>query len=480
MHPQLPYSVEVAQMVQDFEDFSLSISTEYKNPYIYTHTDTSPRSPPAWRNTSARRELRRGTLAPKSSRSPPKVLTRRPIVVTSAHNIVAGLEDLAVPTGDLVLDPKPHRTHPREEIEHLKASLSRFGQDQPLVVQREGMIVRIGNGRLKAARELGWTHVAAIVLDRAEAEMVARGILDNRVADLARSDHDVIAELLADLQGVDATLPVGYSDAEIATLLDGLDTTLPVEEELPEEEPPDVEGILPGTAWRLGTHTVVCGDCTSTESVARAFGVAGVEAADLLLCDPPFGVQYASKTGRAIRNDDRDDYRAFFGAFLRLAPMAKRNVAFVFMSGQELHNLRLAMDDAGFTWGDYLVWAKQRPVLGRKDYNAGHEFVVYGWKGSHRFYGQAGKASTILSFDRPVASADHPTMKPTDLLVRLIRDGSAPGAVVYDPFLGSGSTLIACEMSGRRCVGIELEPRYCASTVRRWERFTGQTAERVA
>jgi DNA modification methylase len=398
-----------------------------------------------------------------------------------AHNILADLSHLAVPVSDLVLDPKPHRRHPREEIAHLKASLSRYGQDQPLVVQREGMIVRIGNGRLKAARELGWTHVAAIILDREEAEMVARGILDNRVADMARSDNDVIAELLSDLQEVDSTLPVGFDDSEIAQLLDHLGGMRGLEEEPPEkdDEPPDTDGIEAGSAWRLGDHALLCGDSGDWAGVARAFEVAGVPAADQLVTDPPYGVAYGGKTGRTIANDQGLDYRAFFGTFLRLAPMAKKNTAYIFMSGQELHNLRLALDDAGFTWGDYLVWVKQQPVLGRKDHNAAHEFVAYAWKGSHKFYGQAGKASTVLSFDRPVASADHPTMKPTDLLVRLIRDGSAPGAVVYDPFLGSGSTLIACEMAGRRCVGIELEPMYCASTVRRWERFTGLSAVRL-
>jgi DNA modification methylase len=254
----------------------------------------------------------------------------------------------------------------------------------------------------------------------------------------------------------------------------------PAEEPPDDEEPPDATGIEQGSAWRLGEHTILCGDSCTEASVARAFGVACVSSADQMVTDPPYGVAYGGKTGRRIANDQGQNYRDFFGRFLRAAPMAKRNTAFVFMSGQELHSLRLALDDAGFTWGDYLLWLKQRPVLGRKDYNAGHEFVTYCWKGSHKFYGPAGKASTVLSFDRPVASPDHPTMKPTELLVRLIRDGSAPAAVVYDPFLGSGSTLIACEMAGRRCVGIELEPAYCAKSVRRWERFTGLTAERVA
>ncbi|MBZ0172442.1 MAG: ParB N-terminal domain-containing protein, partial [Phycisphaerales bacterium] len=277
--------------------------------------------------------------------------------MTTTHNILSDLKHLAVLTTDLVLDPKPHRIHPPDEIDHLKASLSRYGQDQPLVVQREGMIVRIGNGRLKAARALGWTHVAAIVLDREEAEMVARGILDNRVADLARNDNDVIAELLADLKNVDTTLPVGFSDDEVAQLMDRLGDMRGPDEEPPEDPtPPDVEGIEPGTAWRLGPHVVVCGDSGTEEAVARAFDVAGVASAEQLLTDPPYGVAYGGKTGRTIANDQGLDYRAFFGRFLKLAPMAKPNTAYVFMSGQELHSLRLALDDAGFTWGDYLIW----------------------------------------------------------------------------------------------------------------------------
>ena len=402
--------------------------------------------------------------------------------MNESHRILPDLAHLAVPITDLVLDPRPHRHHPDAELEALRASLSRYGQDQPLVVQRDGMIVRIGNGRLKAARALGWTHVAAIVLDRAEAELVARGVLDNKVADMAKSDTDVIAELLADLQTIDSTLPTGFDDEETALLLDRLVTDLPVEEEpIDDDEPLDANGIEVGAAWRLGEHVLVCGDSGAEASVAQALDLAGTSAS-MLLTDPPYGVAYGGKSGRRrIANDQGiDDYRSFFARFLKLAPLSVPNTAFIFMSGQELHHLRLALDDAGFIWGDYLIWVKDRPVLCRKDFNAAHEFIVYGWRGKHRFYGPVGKASTVLSFNRPVASPDHPTMKPTDLLVRLIQDGSAPGATVYDPFLGSGSTLIACEMSNRRCVGIELEPRYCASTIRRWERFTGLTAERVS
>jgi DNA modification methylase len=393
------------------------------------------------------------------------------------HNIVDDLAKLAVPIADLAHDPRPHRIHPPDEIEDLKASLTRFGQDQPLVVQREGMIVRVGNGRLKAARALGWTHVAAVVLDRAHAEMVARGIIDNRVADKARNDMDVLAELIGELQQQDASLPVGFTAEEIEVLVDRA-AGAPPADEAPVDADPEGEAAA-GDAWRCGEHVVVCGSSSDLATVNRAFELAGGPA-DQIVTDPPYGVDYEGAAGK-IQNDSKVEggYAAFFAGFLSIAPMATPNTAYIFMSGQELHSLRAALETAVFTWGDYLIWLKNRPVLGRKDYNAAHEFVVYAWKGKHRFYGKKGQANTVLSFDRPTSSPDHPTMKPTDLLGRLIRDGSKPHALVYDAFLGSGSTMLAAEMTGRRCVGIELEPRFCLTAVRRWERHTDQLAEKL-
>ena len=144
------------------------------------------------------------------------------------------------------------------------------------------------------------------------------------------------------------------------------------------------------------------------------------------------------------------------------------------MSGQQLHNLRLAFDDCNIKWGDYLVWVKNNHVLGRKDYNAKHEFCVYGWKNHHKFYGDF--STTVLEFDKPLKNDLHPTMKPIELLAKLIKDGSQKDEIVYDAFLGSGSTLIAGEQTNRVCYGCEISPQYCDVIIKRWEKFTGQQA----
>lgn len=242
-----------------------------------------------------------------------------------------------------------------------------------------------------------------------------------------------------------------------------------------------------GQVWKLGKHRLMCGDSTSPQDIAKLLADLLV---DQLNTDPPFGVDYGGKTvflqehnksnrkARAsIANDNIDNYRDFFASFLKPIPFASYNTAYIFMSGQELHTLRLAVEDAGMTWSDYLIWVKNHFVLGRKDYNARHEFILYGWKGRHKFYGP--HDSTVLEYDRPQKSELHPTMKPVALLCRLISDGTEPGMVVYDAFGGSGSSLIACEDTGRVCCAMEYEERYCDVIIKRWEEHTGQKAERI-
>lgn len=221
-------------------------------------------------------------------------------------------------------------------------------------------------------------------------------------------------------------------------------------------------------------HRLLCGDATDSGSVARVMG--GVKAS-MLLCDPPYGVQLDSKNEflnkidkgnrvqTPIEGDDIADYRAFFTAFLRSAVLDTYNTAFVFMQGKHFCDLCLAFDDAGYYRSCELVWAKNNHVLGRQDYNHQHELILYGWRGKHKFYGQS--PTTLLQYDRPSVSELHPTMKPLPLLRQLIEDGSPPGGIVYDGFLGSGSTMVAAEQSGRSCYGLEISPAYTAVVLER-------------
>ncbi len=265
----------------------------------------------------------------------------------------------------------------------------------------------------------------------------------------------------------------------------------------------------------LGNHRLICGD--STDPLVFD-ALLGKETVDLLLTDPPYGVDYVAKddamrkaTGqkasghRSIANDVKVEggYRAWFASWLSLIPFSNPAIFYIFMSGQELHTLREAVDDCGYKWGDYLVWIKNAAVFGRKDYKAKTEwclqgwpevfegdmpqeivdmrtpeYAIYGWPETHRFYGPK-NACTVLEFDRPKKNDLHPTMKPIALLERLLNDGSPKGSIVLDCFGGSGSTLMACETTQRQARLIELDPIYCDVIVKRWETYTGKKAERV-
>ena len=241
-----------------------------------------------------------------------------------------------------------------------------------------------------------------------------------------------------------------------------------------------------GDIWKLGNHYLLCGDCTKKEDVDKLLQGKTV---DLLLTDPPYGVDYSGKNEflnlydkgnriqKDIENDNISDYEVFFTDFLKIIPFSDYNIFYVFMSNFALHLLRKALDNRNLMWSDYLVWVKNNHVLGRKDYNSKHEFIVYGWKNHHKFYGDF--STTILEYNKPVSSKLHPVMKPIEMLVKLISDGSLQEMLVYDPFLGSGSTLIACEQTNRICFGIEIDPRYVDVCVERWEKYTGQKAELI-
>jgi len=256
------------------------------------------------------------------------------------------------------------------------------------------------------------------------------------------------------------------------------------EDEIPEK----VETrCKPGDLWLLERHRLLCGDATKREDVERLMDG---EKADSLITDPPYGVDYSSKNEflnrfdkgncvqKPIKNDDViEDYRCWFSKWLSNVKdfLNKYNTCYIFMSPQELHNLRLAFEDTNGHWSAYLVWVKNNHVLTQKDYDGKYEFIFYGWYGKHKFYG--GFSTTVLEFDKPLKSELHPTMKPVSLLIKLISDGSPEGGIVLDLFGGSGSTLIACEQFNRICYMMEIDPHYCDVIIKRWENFTGEKAK---
>ncbi|MGH7157245.1 MAG: DNA-methyltransferase [Candidatus Saccharimonadales bacterium] len=246
--------------------------------------------------------------------------------------------------------------------------------------------------------------------------------------------------------------------------------------------------MKPGTIYRLGQHRLVCGDSSDSELIAKLVGETKI---DLIICDPPYGVNYTeSKLGianivnkKAIANDDiveAEGYEQFTKAWLEtIKPyLALKNSLYIFNSDKMLLSSVKALEDTGGKFTQLLVWAKTQAVVGRMDYLPQHELIIYGWYGTHRF--AKSKDKSVLIYPKPNASKLHPTMKPVGLLRRLILNSSKIGDIVFDGFGGSGSTLIACEQTHRKCLMAELDPDYCQVIIDRWQKLTGETVEELS
>jgi len=240
-----------------------------------------------------------------------------------------------------------------------------------------------------------------------------------------------------------------------------------------------------GTIWQLGEHRLAFGDCRDPELLKRLFGK---EKVNLLCCDIPYGIAAVESKrefsklskDKVIANDELqsdEQYRAFNRAWLEAVKphLAKKNSAYVFNADKMVWPLRDAMIESGFRVAQLLIWVKSQAVVGRLDYAPAHELILYGWLGTHIF--RRSKDRSVLFHPRPTKSKLHPTMKPLALIRRLVLNSSEMGGVVYDGFLGSGTCLLVCEQLKRRCFACEVDLEYCLTSIRRWERLTGLTAE---
>jgi DNA modification methylase len=275
----------------------------------------------------------------------------------------------------------------------------------------------------------------------------------------------------------------GFDKDEIAKLLKSLDArekrdrTETFDLDAAWEEATKDPGVERGDVWRLGDHRVMCGDSANTGDVSRL--MAGQQAS-LMVTDPPYGVAYEAegrKRKRPIANDDLGkDQAEFWTKAFSAWPL--EGDAYVFSpSGPLIQTLCASIVAAGIEHHQWLIWVKDKLVLGHSNYHYRHEHVFYGWKGKTSWQGSR-KEDSVWEEGRPQASPQHPTMKPVALCQRAIENSSGPDDIVVDPFLGSGTTLIAAERTGRRCYGMELDPRYCRVAIARWEAFTDGKAEK--
>ncbi len=361
------------------------------------------------------------------------------------------------------------RTHSKEQILQLRASLREFGFVNPVIVDKDLNIIA-GHGRVLAAKEEGITEVPCVFAEHlTEAQKRAYIIADNRLAMNAGWDTEMLSVELAELQGADFDVSLlGFDEAEMNKLMGNVENV--------KDDDFDVDAELakptitkPGDLWLLGRHRLVCGDSTQAQTFDQLMDG---KTANLTVTDPPYNVNYEGTAGK-IKNDNMADekfYQFLLDAFtLTGKAMAKDASIYVFHADTEGLNFRRAFATAGFYLSGTCIWKKQSLVLGRSPYQWQHEPILFGWKksGKHAWYSDR-KQSTIWEFDKPKKNTDHPTMKPVPLVAYPIINSSLTGCIILDPFGGSGSTLIACEQTERTCYTVELDEKYCDVIVKRY------------
>ncbi len=360
------------------------------------------------------------------------------------------------------------RTHSEEQVSQIAASIREFGFTNPVLIDDEESIIA-GHGRVMAARKLGMQSVPCIRLSHlSETQKRAYVIADNKLALNAGWDDELLSLELGALQDENFDIGLtGFSEAELAGLLSETTEGETDPDEVP-ELPVDPVTVL-GDVWIMGKHRLMCGDSTSIDAVDKLMDG---KKADMVFTDPPYGVDY-----EGINNDDRAGLDGLLrGAFSSYLTTSKSGAAIYVFHSDKCADIFHSVFREFFHFSSMVIWAKNSLTLSRTDYQSQHEPCLYGWMkgGSHAFYGDR-KQVSVWRFDKERVEG-HTTPKPVGLIERALSNSSKGGDIVTDFFGGSGSTLIACEKTGRDCRLMELDPKYCDVIVKRWQDFTGKKA----
>ena len=378
---------------------------------------------------------------------------------------------------------KNAKLHGDEQVAKIAASIAEFGWTVPCLVGEDGELIA-GHGRVLAATQLGLAAAPVIVLGHlTEAQRRAYRLADNKLTELGTWDEALLSAELQDLLAEDFDLSlIGFEDGELQALLTGEGEPEAGSSETEDDVPelPEDPVSRPGDLWVLGKHRLLCGDSTVATDVERVLN--GVKP-QLLISDPPYGVDYdpswrnqagaanTKRTGKVL-NDDRADWREAWSLF-------QGDVAYVWHGALHAATVAESLEACGFNIRSQIIWAKERLVLSRGDYHWQHEPCWYAVRAKGKGHWAGDRKQTTLwqiaSKDQD-ATTVHGTQKPVECMRRPMLNNSSPGQAVYEPFMGSGTTLIAAETTGRVCYGIELNPAYVDVAVERWQVFTGQRA----
>ena len=408
--------------------------------------------------------------------------------MTDLRHPVTGIHIEMRPVDALIPHVRNAKQHSDAQVAQIAASIREFGWGAPILVDGQNNVIA-GHGRLLAARKLRLTEVPVVPMTHlTDIQRRALILADNKIGENAAWDEALLGLELAELNNAGFDLGLtGFTPEEWDALIAGDETTkvgLTDEDDVPEV--PENPISQPGDVWILGEHKLLCGDATKAGDYTALLGD---ELPDMAFTDPPYNVNYANSAKDRLRGKNRpimnDNLGEGFGAFLTAACRnilaVTKGAVYIAMSSSELDTLQSAFRSAGGKWSTFIIWAKNTFTLGRADYQRQYEPILYGWRdGADHYWCGDRDQGDVWQIRKPAKNDLHPTMKPVELVERAIRNSSKTRDIVLDPFGGSGSTLIACEKSGRRARLIELDPRYCDVICRRWQEFTGQETKRAS
>jgi len=364
---------------------------------------------------------------------------------------------------------KPYENNPRKlkdsAIEKVAMSLKEYGFRQPIVVDKDRIIV-VGHTRYRASKKLGFKEVPITIADNLTPEQInAYRIADNRTAEESEWDNELLKMEIKDLEAKDFKLDLlGFNEDQLNDMLFEEKQGLTDEDEVPEAPEEPITKL--GDIWKLGNHRLMCGDSTFIDNIDL---VTKKEKIDMVFTDPPYNIDYQGiKDKRKIKNDKMDDES--FVDFLTSSLLGCETM-YVCCSWQYAHLFREAMIKIARKPKAMIIWDKVNPAQHLDKYFKQHEIIYY----YGDFGGQKTLRGDVWNLKRKKNTL-HPTMKPVELITMALED-QKDKKTVYDGFLGSGSTIIACEKMDRVCYGMELDPKYCDVIIKRWENFTGKKAE---
>jgi len=423
--------------------------------------------------------------------------------------IIDSLKNLAVSIDSLKGLPGNPRVG---DVDAVAASLEKFGQRKPIVVRKDDGTIIAGNHTWQAAKKLGWKEIAVAFVGDDDTTAQAYALADNRTAELGSYDEQALKDLIFAVAEVDPELvrASGWSDDAVKDLVNKLASEQPKElkEDVVPETPTEAKAKL-GDVYILGNHRLVCGDSTDSKILSQALNG---ELADCVFTDPPYNVNYqgGTKDKLTIENDSMStaDFEKFLlASYKAMYENTKEGGAiYVCHADGSSVSFRAKFIDSGFMLKQILIWVKDNFTLSRQDYNWQHEPIIYGWKpgAAHTWYGpfsdstvqelvekditkmskdtlvdilqRISTTTTVIRENRPRRNFEHPTMKPVELIIKMLTNSAKHGDRILDPFGGSGSTLVAAEKLHMSASLVELDPRYCDVIVQRWENLTGEKA----